>query len=78
MEIAGIRQIACPHFAITLKKNPQSVDVYEPDLVPAEYWIQPDPPPPALDKRTMSADMKAGKEIPGAKLVTDSYRLEIR
>lgn len=77
MEIAGVEKIECPHFALSIKKNPPSVDVFEPALVPAEYMRQPEPPPPAIDKTAIKEAIKAGKEVPGAKMAQGT-RLDIK
>lgn len=77
MEVAGVTKIECPHFALSIKNNPPSVDVFEPALIPAEYMKTPEPPPPAPDKTAIKEAIKAGKEVPGAMLV-QAKRLEIK
>jgi len=77
MEIAGVSKIACPHFAISVRKNPPSVDVFEPAMVPAEFMRQPDPPPPQIDKKAISEALKSGKDVPGA-MLANTTRLEIK
>ncbi|HWT40986.1 MAG TPA: siphovirus Gp157 family protein [Dongiaceae bacterium] len=77
MEVAGVKKIDCPHFALTIKSNPASVDVFEPGLVPAEFMRQPEPPPPAIDKKAIAEALKAGLEVPGA-MLAQGTRLEIR
>ncbi|MGE5650916.1 MAG: siphovirus Gp157 family protein [Bacillota bacterium] len=77
MEVAGVTKIECPHFALKIKKNPPSVDVFEPGLVPAEFMRQSEPPPPAPDKIAIKEAIKAGREVPGAMLVQDT-KLEIK
>jgi hypothetical protein len=77
MEVAGVSKIDCPHFAITIKKNPPAVDVYEPSLVPAEFMRLPAPPPPAIDKAAIKSAIQAGREVPGA-LLAAGTRIEIK
>jgi hypothetical protein len=77
MEVAGVKKIDCPHFALTIKSNPPSVDVFEPGLVPAEFIRQPEPPPPAIDKKAIAEAIKAGREVPGA-MLAQGTRLDIR
>lgn len=77
MEVAGVTKIDCPHFAITIKKNPPAVDVFEPGLIPAEFMRQPAPPPPSIDKAAIKEAIKAGREVPGA-LLDAGTRLEIK
>lgn len=77
MEVAGVTKVECPHFALSIRKNPASVDIFEPALVPAQYMKQPEPPPPVPDKKAIKADIDAGVEVPGAMLVHGT-RLEIK
>lgn len=77
MEVAGVSKIECPQFAITIKKNPPGVDVFEPALIPAEFMRQPAPPPPAIDKTAIKEAIKAGREVPGA-ILSSGTRLEIK
>ena len=69
METAEVQRIECPHFRLAIQAKPPSVDVYEPGLLPVEYMRKPEPPPPAPDKTAIAAAIKAGKEVPGARLV---------
>jgi hypothetical protein len=77
MEVAGVTKIDCPHFAITIKRNPPAVDIFEPSLIPAEFLRQPPPPPPSIDKAAIKEAIKAGREVPGA-LLDAGTRLEIK
>lgn len=79
LEIAGVTKLDCPHFALSIKKNPPSVDVWDEKQIPAEFMRLPEPPPPvpAPDKKAIKQAIDAGKEIPGAKLVQGT-RLEIK
>lgn len=77
MEIANVSKIECPHFALTIKKNPAGVDVFEPGLIPAEFMRRPEPPPAAPDKALIKEALKEGKDVPGA-MLTSGTRLEIR
>ena len=77
MEIAGVSKLDCPHFAISIQRNPPSVEIFEPGLVPAEFMRQPEPPPPAPDKTAIKNAIKDGQDVPGAMLV-QSTRLAIK
>lgn len=68
MELAGVQKIDCPHFSISIAKNPPSVDLYEPGLVPPEFLKAQTPPPPALDKAAIKEAIQEGREVPGAAL----------
>lgn len=80
MEIAGVTKLETPHFALTIKKNPPSVEVWDEKQVPAEFMRTPEPPPPpppAPDKTAIKEAIKAGKDVPGA-LLAQGTRLEIK
>lgn len=77
MEIAGVTKIDCPHFALSIRSNPPSVDVFEPSLIPLKFMKQPEPPPAAPDKTAIKEAIKAGEDVPGA-LLAQGTRLEIK
>ena len=65
MKQHGIEKIECPECTVSIQKNPPSADVYEPKMIPVEYWRQPEP---VLDKKALLADLKEGVVIQGARL----------
>lgn len=75
MESAGIEKIACPYFTISIAKNPPSVDIFDPLSLPAKYMVVPEPKP-APDKKAIAAAIKAGEEVPGAR-ITQGTRLKV-
>lgn len=77
MRLAGIQKIECPHFVISVRANPPSVDVFDANQIPAEYMRQPEPPPAEPDKKRISEALKAGIDIPGCAL-SRSSRVEIK
>lgn len=77
MLVAGIQKIECPYFKLALRENPAAVEIYEPGLIPSDFMATPQTPPPAPDKKAIAAALKAGQDVPGAKL-TRGTRLEIR
>lgn len=78
MQNAGVERIECPLFCLSLKKNPPAVEVLDEAQIPANYWTktEPKPPEPRISKNMIAADLKAGKDVPGAKL-TQGVRLVI-
>ena len=76
MEAAEIEKIECQFFKITIAKNPPSVDIFDPLSLPSVYMVTPEPKPAAPDKKAIAAAIKAGQEVPGARL-TQSTRLKI-
>jgi hypothetical protein len=77
MQHAGIQKIECPHFTLAIRQNPAAVVINEPGLIPAEFMRQPEPPPPAPDKKAIAEALKAGSDVPGAHL-SRGVRLDIR
>ena len=80
LEIAGVQKLDCPHFALTIKKNPPSVDVWDERQIPAEFMRTPEPPPPPVavpDKAAIKEAIKAGRDVPGAQMAQGT-RLEIK
>lgn len=69
MIAASIEKIDGPLFKIRLQNNPAAVDVFEADTVPEQFWVQPETPPKALDKKAIKKAIDAGEEVPGARLV---------
>ena len=65
MDAAGIRKIEGPQLRITLGKVAPAVEVLDEAQIPARWWK---PQPPVLDKAGLRAALKAGEDIPGAKL----------
>lgn len=69
MEACGIEKIEGPGIAIGFRKS-SSVVINEPGLIPSEFMRQPEPPPPAPDKRAIADAIKSGREVPGAHIET--------
>jgi hypothetical protein len=67
MEATGIQKIEGPGVALSFRKS-TAVAIDEPALIPAEYMRTPEPPPAAPDKASIAAALKAGKDVPGARL----------
>ena len=76
MLFTGVTKIEGPYFRLTIQNNPPSVDVFEADTVPEEYWTQPATPPKVLDKTAIKNAIKGGADVPGAKL-SQSQRLVV-
>lgn len=77
MELAGVQRVECPHFVIKVAANPASVAIDDERQIPADYMKQPETPPPQPDKKAIAEALKAGGDIPGARLVRGK-RLDIR
>lgn len=70
MQRMEIERIECPLFTLSLRKNPPAVDIFDLLQLPAQYMVTPEPKPPiaAPDKKAIAAAIKAGDDVPGAKL----------
>lgn len=77
MLVAGVEKIECPLFRMSVRSNPPAVEVYQPNLIPAQFMRQPEPPPAVPDKKAIGEKLKAGQDVPGCRLVHGN-RLEIR
>jgi len=77
MQRMQIERIECPMFAISIRSNPPSVDVFDQQQLPIDYMVSPERPPDRPDKALIKEALKAGHEIPGARL-TQSQRLVIK
>ena len=73
MQNSGIKSIECPEFKISLCNSPPSVIIDDESLIPLQYLRQPEPPPPAPDKKQILADIKEGVVIPGARVEQGQY-----
>lgn len=71
MQRMQIERIDCPMFSISIHKNPPAVEIFDQLSLPAQFMVVPEPKPPvaAPDKKAIAAAIKAGQEVPGAKLV---------
>ena len=77
MMVAGVQKIECPLFRMSVRENPAAVEVFQPELIPAQFMRQPEPPPATPDKAAIKEALKAGQDVPGCKL-TQGKRLEIK
>lgn len=76
MQYAGIERIDGPEFCLRIKSNPPKVDVFQPELIPAHLLRTPEPPPAEPNKTAIAAELKAGRDVPGCRLL-HSQRIEI-
>lgn len=65
MDAAGIEKIEGPGVRISFRKS-SAVVIDEEGLIPSELMRQPEPPPPAPDKKAIGDAIKAGQAVPGA------------
>lgn len=78
MNEAGERKFEYPTVTISTRQNPPSAVVTDENLIPDDYKIWPEPPPPKIDKKTILQALKDGKEVAGVILSNGSLSLAMR
>lgn len=74
---AGISKIESPVFTVAIQLNPPAVVIDDESLIPPDYFVQPDTPPPALSRALIKQAISDGYAVPGARL-EQKQRLVIR
>lgn len=77
MQAAGLQRIESPEIVLAIKNNPESVVVFAEADLPERFMVQPEPPPKRADKAAIKAAIKAGEDVPGARLER-GQRLDIK
>src|SRR5260364_331547 len=74
---AGRQKGGCPCCNIAIRTNPPAVQIEDLRQLPAQLMRQPEPPPPAPDKKAIKEALEAGTDVPGARLVRNqSLRIQ--
>jgi hypothetical protein len=70
MQASGTNEITEPNlrFSAKLQNNPSSVVIDDESLVPPDYFVQPDTPPPAISKALIKQAITDGYVVAGAHL----------
>lgn len=66
MLACNISKIESPYFELSIRENPPSVVIDCAVEIPADYFRQPETPPPAVDKKLVAQAIKDGFTVPGA------------
>ena len=74
MKLAGVAKMQFPHFVISAKQCPESVQIAPGTQIPDEYLRHPEPEP---NKVALKDALKHGKVIPGCSLERNE-KLEIK
>lgn len=78
MKRTGMTSITSPEFHVKLEiDRDESIEVFEPKLIPSEFMRTPKPADPAPDKSAIKKAIKDGKEVQGARIVAKD-RLTIK
>lgn len=78
MERAGERKMVLPEATISVSASPAKLVITDESLVPDDYKVWPDAPPPRLDKQTIARALKDGHAVPGCTLSNGGSQLTIR
>ena len=76
MKRCGEDQIDCEYFKIKYQKNPPRVDISDPDLIPSDFIKTTTTE--TISKADIKKEIQAGRNVPGAELITDGKRLVIK
>ena len=76
MQLSGYSAVQCRDFEINQRKTPPRVDVFDENAIPAKF-IRVLDPKLAINKKSISEAIKAGQDVPGARLTQD-IRLNIK
>jgi hypothetical protein len=77
MEFADKQKIETPIGAFTICKNPPSMEILYAEMIPVEYHDIV-PQHLELNKERLRKDVLAGKEVPGAKCISDRTHLRVK
>ncbi len=77
MEATGITKIECPHFKLSIAKNPPALDLFDANAVPGDYKHTETVTTEQIDRAAIKAALSSGKTIAGARLVNGT-RLVIK
>jgi hypothetical protein len=70
----GVKKVEGQKFSFTVKKNPPSVEIENELLIPADFIEYV----PRIKRAEIKDALSEGKEVEGAKLITNKTRLEIK
>ena len=72
---AGIRKLVAPEFTAYLRPSPARLIVTDESLIPPEFWVEQRP---RLDRQSLWAAVKSGREVRGAVLANPDLTLAVR
>ena len=74
MKLTGKTKFKKGTFSFNIAKNPPSVEIVNQDIISSDYKVLTE----VLDKKAILKDLRNGKDVQGAILVTDKESLRIR
>mgnify|MGYP001617982726 FL=1 len=78
LEVAGLTKVKGLLFTVSIQKNPPGVVETNPSIIPLDYWVQPPPPAPRLDRKRILAEWRDTKVTPPGVKVEQGTKLVIR
>lgn len=75
MRKAELTTIPGPFATLTVKNIPPGLEIDDESIIPSSYWKPQDP---KMDKKSIKDSLKAGEEVPGARLGLPGVSLQIR
>jgi Siphovirus Gp157 len=69
MEMVGVVRINSPALVVSIQRNPPQIDILDEGSIPKDYWRQPKPQLPTVDRVAVLAALKAGSDVPGARMI---------
>jgi hypothetical protein len=75
MQASNLRELAGDTVTLKLRQNPPRVAIDDEQAIPARLKRFKPAPPPEPNKTMIAAELKAGREVPGARLI-ESARLD--
>jgi translation initiation factor 2 alpha subunit (eIF-2alpha) len=75
MEAAELTSLKTPAATLSMRPSPPSVEITDQAQLPVIFLKQP---PPTIDKKAISAALKAGETIPGAVLSNQPPALSVK
>ena len=70
----GVKKVEGKLFTFSVAANPASVEVFDESLIPGDFIDYK----PQVDRNKVKEALKAGQEVPGARLISDKTSLRIR
>lgn len=71
------KRIETSEIVIVRRANPVAVQITDEAFIPERFYVQPEPPPPRLDKKALKIALQTGEHVNGVYLESGE-RLEIK
>ena len=78
MQAIDWKKIDAADIVISRRSNPVAVQVTDEHSIPAQFWVQPEPPPKRIDKKAIKEALQSGTDVPGCFLESgESIRITV-